>query len=260
MNDEFFRYYELLGVSPGASAEELKTAHRDMAKVWHPDRFTHDPRLQQKAQEKLKEINEAYEQLKAGKTGRRTPAPSPTNQSSTPPRASARRVSWKFILLPALAFVLIFFAAFRAFIPTDKQRTQSTTAPAEQAQALPSEEQQTPSDSSVRLPASESTRGKRADEQPARAARPSSDAVFDEAKREVRPLPTVTVTIDPVSGGLATPDCPTRSRMTYPAGSEPHAYCNLSHKNAAPEKETEQVRPKESRLKSFAKRITGIKN
>ena len=32
-----------------------------MAKVWHPDRFGHDERLQKKAQEKLKEINEAYE-------------------------------------------------------------------------------------------------------------------------------------------------------------------------------------------------------
>ena len=33
-------------------------------KVWHPDRFGGDPRLQKKAQEKLKEINEAYEAVK----------------------------------------------------------------------------------------------------------------------------------------------------------------------------------------------------
>ena len=58
--------YEVLGVKPGVSNRELKAAHRDLAKVWHPDRFLHDPRLQGKAQEKLKEINEAYELLISG--------------------------------------------------------------------------------------------------------------------------------------------------------------------------------------------------
>lgn len=45
MSNEFDRYYELLGVAPGTSGNELKEAYRDMAKVWHPDRFSHDPRL-----------------------------------------------------------------------------------------------------------------------------------------------------------------------------------------------------------------------
>ena len=66
MNEDLDRYYELLGVAPGTSGRELKEAYRDLAKVWHPDRFSHDPRLQQKAQEKLKEINEAYERLTSG--------------------------------------------------------------------------------------------------------------------------------------------------------------------------------------------------
>jgi curved DNA-binding protein CbpA len=69
--------YELLGVKPGISSGELKAAHRDLAKVWHPDRFVHDPRLQEKAQEKLKEINEAYELLLSGKTPRAAPPPPP---------------------------------------------------------------------------------------------------------------------------------------------------------------------------------------
>ncbi|HYO75877.1 MAG TPA: J domain-containing protein, partial [Thermoanaerobaculia bacterium] len=30
--------YALLDLRPGASEEELKRAHRDLAKVWHPDR------------------------------------------------------------------------------------------------------------------------------------------------------------------------------------------------------------------------------
>ena len=75
MTAELNKCYDLLGVSPGVSAGELKTAHRDMAKVWHPDRFLHDPRLQQKAQEKLKEINEAYNQLVSGKARRQPQSP-----------------------------------------------------------------------------------------------------------------------------------------------------------------------------------------
>jgi hypothetical protein len=63
--DDIDRYYEILELKSGASLEDLKRAYRDLVRVWHPDRFSHDPRLQQKAQEKLKEINEAYEKLQA---------------------------------------------------------------------------------------------------------------------------------------------------------------------------------------------------
>ena len=63
--DHIDQCYEVLGLKPSASIEEVKQAKRDLVKVWHPDRFPHDPRLQQMAQEKLKEINEAYEQLQS---------------------------------------------------------------------------------------------------------------------------------------------------------------------------------------------------
>lgn len=56
-------YYEMLGLKPGASEEEIKETYRDLVKVWHPDRFTHDPELQKKAEEKLKEINQAYQEI-----------------------------------------------------------------------------------------------------------------------------------------------------------------------------------------------------
>lgn len=57
--------YEILEVDPSASEEEIRQAYRDMVKVWHPDRFSHDQRLQQKANQKIKEINNAYEQIRS---------------------------------------------------------------------------------------------------------------------------------------------------------------------------------------------------
>ncbi|NJS12857.1 MAG: J domain-containing protein [Microcoleus sp. CSU_2_2] len=57
------RFYEILEIQPGASLAEIKHAYRDLVFVWHPDRFAHNTRLQQKAQQRLTEINEAYEQL-----------------------------------------------------------------------------------------------------------------------------------------------------------------------------------------------------
>ena len=59
-------YYQVLGVNRSASAEEVKRAHRDLAQVWHPDRFTANPRLQRMANEKLREVNEAYTVLRSG--------------------------------------------------------------------------------------------------------------------------------------------------------------------------------------------------
>lgn len=54
-------YYEVLGVSKNASSEELKTAYRKSALQWHPDK--HQGEDKKKAEEKFKEINEAYQVL-----------------------------------------------------------------------------------------------------------------------------------------------------------------------------------------------------
>ena len=51
---------EILGLTATASQGDIKEAYRDLAKVWHPDRFPDDARLRDKAQEKLKAVNEAY--------------------------------------------------------------------------------------------------------------------------------------------------------------------------------------------------------
>ena len=63
--DKMSRCIEILGLKPSASQEEVNQAYRDLANVWHPDRFVGNPRLQKKAEEKLKEINAAYEYIKS---------------------------------------------------------------------------------------------------------------------------------------------------------------------------------------------------
>jgi hypothetical protein len=57
------RAYKVLGLHPGAASDEVKRAYRDLAQVWHPDRFAHNSRLQQKAQQNFRRINEAFKRL-----------------------------------------------------------------------------------------------------------------------------------------------------------------------------------------------------
>ena len=63
MTDDLHDYYRTLEVEPGASWEDVKRSYRELVKVWHPDRFAHDPALERKAQTKLKQINLAFECL-----------------------------------------------------------------------------------------------------------------------------------------------------------------------------------------------------
>lgn len=54
--------YEVLGVSPEASDEEIKKAYRELAKKYHPDKYANTD-LAELAGEKMKEINAAYEEI-----------------------------------------------------------------------------------------------------------------------------------------------------------------------------------------------------
>ena len=60
--------YEVLGMSPDASDDEIKRAYRELARKYHPDNYVNNP-LADLAEEKMKEINEAYDtitKLRAG--------------------------------------------------------------------------------------------------------------------------------------------------------------------------------------------------
>lgn len=54
--------YEVLGIQPTATDEEVKAAYRELAKKYHPDNYGNNP-LSELAEEKMQEINEAYDTI-----------------------------------------------------------------------------------------------------------------------------------------------------------------------------------------------------
>lgn len=58
--------YEVLGISRSASDEEVKKAYRELVQKYHPDKYAGNP-LEDLAQEKMKEINEAYDAITKSK-------------------------------------------------------------------------------------------------------------------------------------------------------------------------------------------------
>lgn len=55
--------YRVLGIDPTASDEEVKNAYRNLARKYHPDNFASDATAKELAEERMKEINEAYDAI-----------------------------------------------------------------------------------------------------------------------------------------------------------------------------------------------------
>ncbi len=78
MNDP----YKILGVDRNATDDEIKEAYRNLAKKYHPDNYGDNP-LSDLAEEKMQEINEAYDAIINTRKGKKTSGSSAGDNSTT---------------------------------------------------------------------------------------------------------------------------------------------------------------------------------
>jgi hypothetical protein len=79
---------QMLGLAPTATEEEIQSTYFTLVRVWHPDRFEHDPKLLLEAEEKLKEINAAHDYLLAHPASE-VPRPAPHHPRPAPQKSPA---------------------------------------------------------------------------------------------------------------------------------------------------------------------------
>ncbi|MFO8165004.1 MAG: DnaJ domain-containing protein [Desulfatiglandales bacterium] len=82
--------FDVLELDNNASIDDAKQAYKDMVNIWHPDRFSSNPRLKQKAEDKLKEINEAYEIMQSYLSSKKPPQPDKPTYAKPDSGASLR--------------------------------------------------------------------------------------------------------------------------------------------------------------------------
>ena len=62
----------ILGLDDDATGDDIKAAYKETAQILHPDRFAGNKKLQDRATEQFKNLQEAYEFLTSGKGARGT--------------------------------------------------------------------------------------------------------------------------------------------------------------------------------------------
>jgi hypothetical protein len=116
----------LFGLTQDATQTEIKDTYRVLAKVWHPDRFQSDEELRRKAEEKLKEINSAYQLISTTVAEASNGASSrPVSQAEESPRSSAAASAHAPHRYPHTSH---FNSPSRAKPPTNKKRFAVTLA------------------------------------------------------------------------------------------------------------------------------------
>ena len=79
------RGLQVLELDRTATLQEVRQAYKDMVNVWHPDRFSHNPRLKAKAESKLKEINEAYKLVESFAAAKESEPAMPVDPATSGP-------------------------------------------------------------------------------------------------------------------------------------------------------------------------------
>jgi curved DNA-binding protein CbpA len=94
-------YYEMLEIPTNATPEQVREAYRLLTMVWHPDRFPKDSKLWTHANERMQQINEAYNALKNVQETDARPTAPPTASSQNNPaeeqasgRANSANPQW----------------------------------------------------------------------------------------------------------------------------------------------------------------------
>ncbi|MDH5512538.1 MAG: J domain-containing protein [Gammaproteobacteria bacterium] len=63
MTKQYENHYRILGILPGTSWKLLRKSYKSLVNKWHPDRFQQDLRQRKTAEEKTKEITQAYKEI-----------------------------------------------------------------------------------------------------------------------------------------------------------------------------------------------------
>ncbi|OUO92372.1 molecular chaperone DnaJ [Gordonibacter sp. An230] len=94
----------ILGLGDDATAEDIKAAYKETAQILHPDRFAGNKKLQDRATEQFKNLQEAYEYLTKGRGARRSSKP---GSAARTPRTAANNLEARLAGIAAARMQLV---------------------------------------------------------------------------------------------------------------------------------------------------------